>query len=429
MSTVLYLVIPCYNEEKVLPLTSGQFLRKLKSLIAEGTISDESRILFVDDGSKDMTWDIITTLSRQDPHYIGISQSRNRGHQNALLAGLMEAKDVCDAAISMDCDGQDDIDAISLMLAKYQSGSDIVYGVRCSRRKDSFFKRVTAEGFYHIMNHMGCEVVFNHADYRLLSSRVLQELANYKEVNIFLRGMIPLVGFDSSCVYYEREERQAGETHYPLTKMLGLAMDGITSLTTYPIHLIMGAGVVVSVLSMAGILWALLSRLAGHTVDGWTSLMCMICLLSGIEIFALGVIGEYVGKTYMETKARPRSIIRERTYEVGAAAHRQERQDVVINSGKHRQEILAAKTNGEAHQPEQMHMELAQQVYEEPAQPMKENAEPAQPAEGNAAKENAEPVQLAESNAAEKTAGMGGTDYSVLLAESDRMHVWRGRAS
>lgn len=313
MPTVLYLVIPCYNEEKVLPLTSGQFLGKLKELIEAGTISDESRILFVDDGSKDMTWDIIKTLSTQDPHYIGISQSRNRGHQNALLAGLMEAKDVCDVAISLDCDGQDDINAINLMLEKYESGSQVVYGVRSSRKKDSFFKRVTAEGFYHLMNHMGCEVVFNHADYRLLSSRVMQELANYKEVNIFLRGMIPLVGFDSSIVYYERQERQAGETHYPLTKMLGFAMDGITSLSTYPIHLIMGVGVLVSVLSMAGILWALFSMLLGNAVDAWIGVMCVVCLLSGIELFALGVIGEYVGKTYMEAKARPRSIIRERT--------------------------------------------------------------------------------------------------------------------
>lgn len=312
---ILYLVIPCCNEEKVLPLTSVQFLREMEELIAEGRISDSSRIMFVDDGSKDDTWEIITILSQQDPHFIGISQSRNRGHQNALLAGLMEAKQYCDAAISMDCDGQDDIHAIRAMLEEYQKGSDVVYGVRSSRKKDSFFKRFTAEGFYKLMNHMGCEVTFNHADYRLASARVLEELSNYKEVNIFLRGMFPLVGFKSSCVYYEREERQAGETHYPLGKMAGLAVDGITSLTTYPIHLIMGIGIMISILSVIGIFWAIVMRLFGHTVDGWTSIICIVCFLSGIEMFALGVIGEYVGKTYMETKARPRYIIRERTWE------------------------------------------------------------------------------------------------------------------
>ncbi len=312
---ILYLVIPCYNEEKVLPLTSVQFLKELEALIAEGKISDSSQILFVDDGSRDDTWEIITILSRQDPHFIGISQSRNRGHQNALLAGLMEAKESCDAAISMDCDGQDDIHAIRAMLQEYQNGSDVVYGVRSSRKKDSFFKRFTAEGFYKLMNHMGCEVTFNHADYRLASARVLEELSNYKEVNIFLRGMFPLVGFKSSCVYYEREERQAGKTHYPLSRMVGLAVDGITSLTTYPIHLITGIGIVVSALSICGILWAIAMRLFGHTVDGWTSIVCMVCFLSGIELFALGIIGEYVGKTYMETKARPRYIIRARTWE------------------------------------------------------------------------------------------------------------------
>lgn len=319
MQPKLYLVIPCYNEEKVLPVTSGQFLNKLLELIDDGTLHPDSRILFVDDGSKDRTWEIICDLSRQDSHFIGISQSRNRGHQNSLLAGLMEAMDSCDITVSMDCDGQDDINVLSDMVREYNSGSDVVYGVRNSRKKDSFFKRFTAESFYHLMNHMGCEVVFNHADYRLVSTRVLKEFANFKEVNIFLRGMFPLVGFKSSCVYYEREERQAGSTHYPLSKMLGLAVDGITSLTTYPIRVITGFGILVSILSFLAILWAVVMRLLGHTVDGWTSTICIICFLAGIQMLSLGVIGEYVGKTYMETKARPRYIIREKTYASGVA--------------------------------------------------------------------------------------------------------------
>lgn len=310
----LYIVIPCYNEEKVLPVTSGQFLSKLLELIHNGLLHEDSRILFVDDGSKDRTWEIICELSRQDVHFIGISQSRNRGHQNSLLAGLMEAMNYCDITVSMDCDGQDDINVLTDMIYEYHSGSDVVYGVRSSRKKDRFLKRFTAESFYRLMNHMGCEVIFNHADYRLVSTRVLKEFSNFKEVNIFLRGMFPLVGFKSSCVYYEREERQAGHTHYPLSKMLGLAVDGITSLTTYPIRLIIGFGFVVSILSFIAVLWAVIMRLIGHTVDGWTSTICIICFLSGIQLLSLGVIGEYVGKTYMETKARPRYIIRERTY-------------------------------------------------------------------------------------------------------------------
>lgn len=315
MAPVLYIIIPCYNEESVLPITSDLFLFKLEKLIADRMISDKSRIMFVNDGSKDATWDLICGLSQQNEHFIGITQSRNRGHQNALLAGLMEAKDLCDITVTMDCDGQDDINVLDQMIEAFQNGSDIVYGVRDSRKKDSFFKRATAEGFYRLMNKMGCEIIFNHADYRLVSSRVLQEFANYREVNIFLRGMFPLVGFKSSCVYYERNERQAGKTHYPLSKMIGLAVDGITSLSIFPIRAITILGFFVSMLSFVAILWAIITYLTGHTIDGWASTICIVCFMSGIHLISLGVIGEYVGKTYMETKARPRYIISDRTYQ------------------------------------------------------------------------------------------------------------------
>ena len=315
MQPVLYIVIPCYNEEKVLPITAPMFLKKIQDLSAAGKISQDSRVLFVNDGSKDNTWNIIKDLSKADPHYIGICQSRNRGHQNAVLAGLMEAKDKCDITISIDCDGQDDINAMDAMVDAYLDGCEIVYGVRSKRDTDTFFKRFTAEGFYKLMNWMGAEVVFNHADYRLISSRVLQEFANFKEVNIFLRGMIPLVGFKSTSVYYERAERIAGESHYPLKKMLALAFDGITSLSVKPIRMITGFGVTVSILSFVGVLWALISQLTGSTVSGWASTMCVICFMGGVQLVCLGVIGEYVGKIYMETKRRPRYIISERTWE------------------------------------------------------------------------------------------------------------------
>ena len=315
MQPVLYIVIPCYNEEKVLPITAPMFLKKIQELSAAGKISQDSRVLFVNDGSKDNTWNIIKDLSKADPHYIGICQSRNRGHQNAVLAGLMEAKDKCDITISIDCDGQDDINAMDAMVGAYLDGCEVVYGVRSKRDTDTFFKRFTAEGFYKLMNWMGAEVVFNHADYRLISSRVLQEFANFKEVNIFLRGMIPLVGFKSTSVYYERAERIAGESHYPLKKMLALAFDGITSLSVKPIRMITGFGVTVSILSFLGVLWALISQLTGSTVSGWASTMCVICFMSGVQLVCLGVIGEYVGKIYMETKRRPRYIISERTWE------------------------------------------------------------------------------------------------------------------
>ena len=312
---ILYIVIPCYNEEKVLPITSGMFLEKINTLAAAGKISPESRVLFVNDGSKDNTWNIITELAAKDEHYIGISQSRNRGHQNAVLAGLMEAKDKCDITISIDCDGQDDINAMDEMVDAYRDGCEVVYGVRSRRDTDTFFKRFTAEGFYHLMNFLGADIVFNHADYRLLSSRVLQEFANFKEVNIFLRGMVPLVGFKSTSVYYERHERLAGESHYPLKKMLALAFDGITSLSVKPIRFITGLGLIFSVLSFIGVLWAIIASILGRTVVGWASTMCIVCFMGGIQLLCLGVIGEYIGKIYLETKARPRYIISERTWE------------------------------------------------------------------------------------------------------------------
>ena len=311
----LYIVIPCYNEEQVLPITAPLFRDKLLSLAGQGKVSPDSRVLFVNDGSKDDTWDIIRRLAREDEHFSGICLSRNRGHQNALLAGLMEAKDKCDITISIDCDGQDDINAMDAMVDEYLSGAEIVYGVRSKRDTDTFFKRFTAESFYKLMKWMGADTVFNHADYRLVSSRVLKEFSNFKEVNIFLRGMFPLVGFKSTCVYYERHERIAGESHYPLKKMLALAFDGITSLSIRPIRIITGLGVVISLVAFALIVYALVSYFTGNVVSGWASSLIVTCFLGGIQLISLGVIGEYVGKIYMETKARPRFIISERTEE------------------------------------------------------------------------------------------------------------------
>ncbi len=312
---VLYIVVPCYNEQEVLPLTAPMFLNKITQLSGEGKISPDSRVLFVNDGSRDGTWNIICDLAESDGHYLGISQSRNRGHQNAVLAGLMEAKDVCDITISIDCDGQDDINAMDKMVEEYLGGCEVVYGVRSSRESDTFFKRTTAQGFYKFLSAMGVEVVYNHADYRLVSSRVLQELASFKEVNLFLRGMIPLVGFKSTSVEYERAERMAGESKYPLRKMLGLAADGITSLSVKPLRLIMSFGLIVALISFIGCIWALVSALCGNTVQGWASMTCIICFVSGVQLVSLGIIGEYIGKIYMETKARPRYIISERTWE------------------------------------------------------------------------------------------------------------------
>ena len=310
---MLYIVVPCYNEETVLPLTAPMFLEKINALTAQGKISPDSRILFVNDGSRDRTWDIIEDLSRQDEHYEGIAQSRNRGHQAAVLAGLMEARTRCDITISIDCDGQDDIGAMDAMVDAYMDGCEVVYGVRSKRDTDTFFKRFTAEGFYKLLKAMGADVVFNHADYRLISSRVLKEFANFKEVNLFLRGMVPMVGFKSTSVYYERHERIAGESKYSLKKMLALAFDGITSLSVKPIRMVFFAGLLIMLLSFIGIVWAVVAAMLGHSVAGWASLACLVCFVGGVQCLFLGLIGEYIGKIYLEVKARPRYIISDRT--------------------------------------------------------------------------------------------------------------------
>lgn len=312
---VLYIVIPCYNEQEVLPITAPMFLNKLHELTENGLISEESRILFVNDGSRDGTWEIIRSLADSDGHYMGISQSRNRGHQNAVLAGLMEAKDRCDISISIDCDGQDDINAMDEMVHAYLDGCEIVYGVRCDRESDSFFKRTTAQGFYKFLSAMGADIVYNHADYRLISARALHELAKFKEVNLFLRGMVPLVGFKSTSIEYKRAERIAGESKYPLRKMLALAGDGITSLSVKPLRLIMSFGIVVAMLSFIGVIWAIAAAICGNAVAGWASTTCIICFISGVQLICMGIIGEYIGKIYMETKHRPRYIISERTWD------------------------------------------------------------------------------------------------------------------
>lgn len=312
---VLYIVIPCYNEQQVLPVTAPMFFAKLRGLMADGLIAPQSRAVFVNDGSKDDTWAIIQDLAAKEELAEGICLSRNRGHQNALLGGLLTVKDRCDITISIDCDGQDDINAMDAMVDAYRDGCEIVYGVRSKRDTDTFFKRFTAEGFYKLLNAMGAEVVYNHADYRLMSARALQEFAKFKEVNLYLRGMVPLVGFKSTVVTYERHERIAGESHYPLSKMLGLAFDGITSLSVKPIRFITGFGVLVAGVSFLGVVWAIIEALLGATVSGWASTTCIICFVSGVQLICLGVIGEYIGKIYMETKRRPRYIISDRTWE------------------------------------------------------------------------------------------------------------------
>ena len=311
----LIIVIPCYNEEEVLPITCRLFRKELEGLIANKKVSADSRILFVNDGSTDSTWEIIRRLSEECELFEGISQSRNRGHQSSLLAGLMEVRDKCDITISIDCDGQDDISAMDQMVDEYLSGAEIVYGVRSARRTDTFFKRFTAQSFYRLLKGMGAEVVYNHADYRLVSSRVLREFADFKEVNIFLRGMFPLVGFKSTCVYYERNERLAGKSHYPLSKMLGLAIDGITSLSIKPIRFITGIGIFVALLSFIGVIWSVVQYFLKNSITGWSSTVSIICFIGGIQLTSLGVIGEYIGKMYMETKSRPRYIISQRTYD------------------------------------------------------------------------------------------------------------------
>ena len=312
MTPVLYLVIPCYNEEQVLPLTSGKFKAKLEELIEAGKISEDSHVMFVNDGSKDTTWDILTSLCEEDKKYAAISLAHNRGHQNALIAGLMEAKKYADITISMDCDGQDDINAITEMVDEYAKGSEIVFGVRNDRSTDSWFKRTTAQSYYKFLRGMGVDIIPDHADYRLMSARVLSALEGYGEVNLFLRGIIPQLGFKQSVVYYSRAEREAGTTHYPLSKMMSLAIDGVTSFSIRPLRLITVLGIIVALLSFIGIIYVLISVISGYYVDGWASTTCILCFVSGIQMISLGVIGEYIGRIYLETKQRPRYFVAER---------------------------------------------------------------------------------------------------------------------
>lgn len=311
---VLYIIIPCYNEQEVLPKTNSLFLDELNLLISKNKINNKSRILFCDDCSSDDTWNLICQYSKNDEHFAGIRQSRNFGHQGNVLSGLMEAKDKCDITISIDCDGQDSIDAIEDMVDSFAAGNEVVYGVRSARHTDTFFKRFTAQSFYKLMNKLGANIIYNHADYRLLSNRVLVELEKFKEVNLFLRGMIPLVGFKSSCVYYERKERLAGKSHYPLKKMLALAFNGITSLSIKPIRIITGFGAFMSFLSFLWVIFIFIRKLVnpGFANAGWASIICVMCFIGGLQLLALGIIGEYIGKIYLEAKARPRYIISDR---------------------------------------------------------------------------------------------------------------------
>ena len=305
----LYIVIPCYNEEEVLDKTKTELKKKMNTLIQNKKIDKQSKVIFVNDGSKDKTWDLIQQFYQVDKLFGGINLSRNKGHQNALLAGLLTVKDDADIVISMDADLQDDIDAIDLMIEKRKEGADVVYGVRNSRKKDSFFKRTTAQGFYRVMKMLGVDVIYNHADYRLTSRRVLDSLKDYREVNLFLRGIFPLIGFKSDIVYYERKERFAGKSKYPLKKMLNFAWDGITSFSVKPIRLVLNVGVVILFLSFLMILYSVIQKVLGNTVDGWTFIVCSLWLLGGIQMLSLGIIGEYIGKIYSETKARPRYLV------------------------------------------------------------------------------------------------------------------------
>ena len=311
MNNTLYIVVPCYNEQEVLPETSKRLKAKLEQLITAGKISEKSRVLFVNDGSKDRTWEIISALHQQSPLFCGVDLTRNRGHQNALLAGLMTAKDKADAVISMDADLQDDVEAVDQMVDKFLEGVDIVYGVRSSRKKDSFFKRTTAEGFYRVMNALGAETVFNHADYRLMSKRALEGLEQFREVNLFLRGIVPMIGYRTDVVEDERGERFAGESKYPLKKMLSFAMEGVTSLSVKPLRMITGLGFLIFLVSLVMIVYNLARWAMGATVTGWASLACSLWALGGLILLAMGVVGEYVGKIYLETKGRPRFLIRQ----------------------------------------------------------------------------------------------------------------------
>lgn len=315
-NNTLYVVIPCYNEEEVLEETTKRLREKLNKLIKDKRISNKSKIMYVNDGSKDNTWELIKKINKTEKLFTGITLSRNRGHQNALLAGLMTAKTYADVVISMDADLQDDINAIDEMIDKYNNGCDIVYGVRSSRKKDTWFKKTTAQGFYKFMKFMGVDVVYNHADYRLTSKKVLDEFENFKEVNLFLRGMFPLVGYKSDVVYYERAERFAGESKYPLKKMLNFAWDGITSFSVRPIRMVLNVGIMIFVVSLLVLLYCLIVKLLGKAVTGWTFVVGSIWLVSGIQMLSLGIIGEYIGKIYSETKARPRFIVSENLEEV-----------------------------------------------------------------------------------------------------------------
>ena len=306
---ILYLVIPCYNEEAVLHETAKQLMEKMNAMFAQNLISRDSRIMFVDDGSKDKTWKIIEELHELNQLYSGVKLSRNKGHQNALLAGLITAKEKADMVISLDADLQDDVDVIDKMVEKYYKGSDVVYGVRSARNTDTFFKRFTAEGFYKIMQAMGVEIVFNHADYRLMSKRALEGLSEFHEVNLFLRGIIPLIGYPSDVVTYERHERFAGESKYPLKKMLAFATDGITSFSIKPIRMIAICGIGIFVVSLIMLLYFLVRYFIGKTVPGWTSTVVSVWAIGGLQLLAIGVVGEYIGKIYLETKARPKYII------------------------------------------------------------------------------------------------------------------------
>lgn len=306
---ILYVVVPCYNEEEVLQETTKELKVKLEKLIKNKVISEKSKVMYVNDGSKDKTWELIKKIKDKEKLFTGISLSRNRGHQNALLAGLMTAKKYADIIISMDADLQDDINAIDEMIKKYYEGNEIVYGVRSARKKDTFFKRFTAESFYKIMNKLGVEIVFNHADYRLTSKKVLNDLENFEEVNLFLRGMFPLIGYKSDIVYYERNERFAGESKYPLKKMINFAVDGITSFSVKPIRLILNTGIIIFVISIIMIIYTLISKIIGNTISSLAFIMCSIWLIAGIQLLSLGVIGEYIGKIYNETKRRPKYII------------------------------------------------------------------------------------------------------------------------
>jgi glycosyltransferase involved in cell wall biosynthesis len=309
---VLYIVIPCYNEEAVIGETVRRLTEKMDQIIAEETVAAESRFLLVNDGSRDQTWPIIQELCHTNPYVTGISLAHNKGHQNALLAGLMTAKEYADIVISMDADLQDDIQAVDRFVAEYKKGADIVYGVRSSRKKDTFFKRTTALTFYKLMAALGVETVYNHADYRLMSKRALDELEKFKEVNLFLRGIIPMIGFRTATVEYERAERYAGESKYPLSKMIAFAIEGITSCSVKPLRLITLAGIVVFALSLLYLIYVIIGSLAGHTVPGWATLAVLICFFGGAQILCIGIVGEYIGKIYNETKARPRYIIAEK---------------------------------------------------------------------------------------------------------------------